>query len=172
MRLLARNLAAGILASLVLVGRPGAAQVVLGADVGGAKESGSRWGGAVDGRFGWRFGLPRAAIVHSIIFQLEAIAGYDRLPPWDAGTAVERLGGGGRIGLLLGWLEPFGLSHASIADAAGKVAYLVDVGAALDWRLPAWSLGLHWSHDWLGGNVDSVQFDELGVHVELRGFWF
>lgn len=143
-----------------------------GLDVATLTGPGPGWGEAVDGRFGWRFGLPRAFLVHSVVLQVEAVAGYHRFAPWNMGASIERIGGGGRVGYLFGWLEPFFVAHASVADAAGSAAYLVDCGGALDWRLPAWSVGGHYGHDWLGGRSGQSQWNELGLHVEVRGYWF
>jgi hypothetical protein len=170
-----RHLTTTMAAWLALAGslswcRGAHAQWALGADGGGTQASASDdWGGAVDGRFGFRFGLPREFIIHTIICQPEVIVGY-RSMPW-ASTHVARFGGGGRLGLLVYGLEIFAFGHFSGADAAGSASYLGDVGAALDYRLQTWSFGYHYAREVLHAHGVENAFDNFGLHVEIRGYW-
>jgi hypothetical protein len=168
-----RRILGGAIALAIAVAWPGeaAAQWAAGADVSGILPGGAKeWGAAADLRFGLRFGLPRAFIIHTVILQPELIAGYRRLPPWDADVPAYRLGGGGRIGAMLGYLEPFAVGHFSAVDGSGNWGYLWDVGAALDFRFTGSSLGAHWTHDWLRVDGALGQFNEVGLHFEFR--WF
>lgn len=168
-----RGILGGALALTVAVSWSGetTAQWAAGADVSAMKASDVKeWGGAADLRFGLRFGLPRAFIIHTIILQPEVIAGVRRLPPWDADVTAYRVGGGGRIGATLGYVEPFGVAHFSGAEGDSHWGYLWDVGAAVDLRFTGSSLGVHWAHDWLHIAGAQEQFNNFGLHFEVR--WF
>lgn len=146
-------------------------QWAVGADGGlTSKNNGDVWGAAVDGRFGVRFGLPREFIIHTLILQPELILGYRSLP-WTGGEAV-RFGGGGRIGFLIAGLEPFAFGHYTAAEAAGDWGSIGDVGAALDYRLQTWSFGYHYAREFVRVHRVDQPIDHLGIHVEVRGYWF
>ena len=152
--------------------RDSAAQEAIGLDTSAVRrETNAAWGFGVDGRFGYRTGFPRAWIVHSVIVQFEGIGGIRQILGSDA-IDVETLGGGVRIGGAFNWFQPFAFAHVNAANSSGDWGYLVDLGAALDWRLPAYSLGVHYAHSWLHTAPDWEQFNEFGLHVEVRGFWF
>ena len=133
--------------------RHASSQVAVGVDAGATYEPSVGWGLGFDGRLGYRFGLPREAILHSLIMQVEAIAGQMFLAPWANPVAVERFGGGLRLGWLLDEVEPFAFAHISAAANPNGWGYLGDVGGALDWRLRTFSLGLHATHSWLSSTA-------------------
>jgi hypothetical protein len=149
--------------------RHASAQVAVGVDAGATYEPRVGWGLGFDGRLGYRFGLPREAILHSLIMHVEAIAGQMFLAPWANPVAVERFGGGLRLGWLLDEVEPFAFAHISAAADPNGWGYLGDVGGALDWRLRTFSLGLHATHSWLSLVDGNRQVWEFGPHVEVRG---
>jgi len=161
----------GVAVFLMVVPRTSHAQYAVGADASAVTSSGGAWGLGIDGRFGYRFGLPRAWIWHNPIFQLEAIAGYQHLFSGSQDVDVGRLGGGGRIGFLVGAFEPFGFAHISVADTAGGWGSLWDAGVALDWRAPTFNVGVHGARDSLSVGTVTDDLWELGLHFEIRGFW-
>jgi hypothetical protein len=140
-------------------------------------------GVGLDGRFGYRTGLPRSAWVHVIIVQVEAVSGYRRVPGPEGLVASGHLGAGARIGLLFGDFEPFFVAHFSAAGGSDGLGYLGDVGGALDWRLHdvhrrgrdtgvALSVGLHGIYNRLAFAREQWSMVELGPHFELREFWW
>jgi hypothetical protein len=152
---------------------PSYAQEAVGLDAAAAQGSGAanNWGFAVDGRIGYRTSFPRSLAIHSVIFQFEIIGGYRQLFVDTGDLHLGRLGGGIRIGGAFAWFEPFVYGHFSAADADGNWGFLVDVGGALDWRLKTWSLGVHYAHDWLHLDMGWAELNEIGAHIEIRGFW-
>jgi hypothetical protein len=134
------------------------------------KSDNEAWGAAVDGRFGVRFGLPREFIIHTLICQPELVVGYRSLP-WAGANAV-RFGAGGRIGFLIAGLEPFAFGHYTAAEAGGDWGSVGDVGAALDYRLETWSFGYHYAREFVHVHHVNQAIDDLGIHVEIRGYWF
>lgn len=168
----ARLLVCTTLGLVTLSSRSGLAQWAVGIDGNAGRSERGTWGGGGDARFGYRTGLPRSWIVHTIILQPEAILGYHLQPLSGDAVCLVRLGGGGRIGLLLGYFEPFGYGHVNLAIADGYWGNLLDAGAALDFRLPTSSLGFHYTHGWLHTPHEDVELDEFGLHLEIRGFWF
>lgn len=167
-----RALAAAALCFGLVLPRIGRAQEVAGVDV-SAIETGAhgKWGLGVDGRLGYLGGLPRAWIVHNVVWQLEVVGGYKRLPASGGDVGVGSVGGGLRLGLFYGPVQGVGFVHGRAATMSGDWGPMVDAGAALDWRFSAWSVGLHYVHDWLFAPLDKQQLNELGLHVEIRGFW-
>jgi hypothetical protein len=135
-------------------------------------KSNGEFGIGVDARAGYRTGLPRFLIVHSIILQPEAIAGYERSTDSEKDNGVGRLGGGLRLGILFGWLNPFAFAHVCAADAAGAWGHLEDLGGALDWRFPTHSFGVQYAHQWVHLSYGTPEYQVIGLHAEFRGFWF
>ena len=166
------GLAGAALALSLLSPGEALAQVAIGADA-SAVHGGTNaaWGFGIDGRFGYRTGFPRAWIVHSIIVQAEAIGGIRQLLAQPDDLDIKTLGGGVRIGGALSWFQPFVFAHFNAANALGDWGYLVDFGGALDWRLRTLSVGVQYAHDWLHIAPGLQQFNEFGVHIEVRGFW-
>ena len=153
---------------------PTYAQEALALDAAAAEGNGD-WGFAVDGRVGYRTGIPRdlpvVGALYGWVFQLEIIGGYRQLFVDTGDLHLGRVGGGLRVGGSFDWFQPFVYSHCSAADADGNWGVLVDVGGALDWRLKTWSLGVHYAHDFLHLDTGWVDLNEIGAHVEIRGFW-
>jgi hypothetical protein len=170
---ISRLTACGALALVAATTRTSHAQYALGGDVSAVRgDANGVWGLGIDGRFGYRFGLPRAWIWHSLIMQLEAVAGYEHMLSGARDVDVGRLGGGGRLGLLLGAFEPFAFAHITVADAPAGWGNLWDVGAALDWRLATFNVGVHAARSRLNVADEADLFWEFGLHSEFRGFWF
>lgn len=163
-------LVSAVLGFLLLSSRRGFAQVAVGVDASAVKAE-RGWGAGGDVRFGARFGLPRAFIVHTVILQVETIGGYRRVPLSSDATDLARLGGGGRIGFRLGFFEPFGYGHFSLAVAQGYFGYFADAGAAADYRFRTMNVGAHYTHGWLHTEHDATELDEFGLHWEVRGYW-
>jgi hypothetical protein len=149
---------------------PSQAQEVLALDAAGAiADSGARGGFSVDGRVGYRTALAR--VIYGWIWQFEIIGGYRQIFIDTGDLHLGRVGGGLRTGGSIDSLQMFIVSHCSAADANGNWGVLVDLGAAFDWRLKTWSLGVHYAHDFLYLATGWVHLEEIGAHVELRGFW-
>jgi hypothetical protein len=169
-----RSLVVVLAASMAcLPSRRVCAQEALGLDA-SAVEGGrnAAWGFGVDGRAGYRTGPPRSWVEHTVFVQIEAIGGYRRLFVTPRDLEIGSFGGGLRLGALLGWFEPFLFSHLSAADVSGTWGPLLDVGGALDWRLRTFNVGLHYGHDWaMPFQGTELQLNEVGLHVEVRGFW-
>ena len=162
---------AALAACIVSWSGTASAQWAVGADGDLTKQNGHAvYGGAFDARFGLRFGLPRAFIIHTLILQPELVVGY-RWLPWRS-EDVWRFGAGGRLGLLIRGIEPFFFGHVSGAVANGDGGYLGDFGAALDYRLPTWSFGYHYAREFIRVHGVEEPFDRFGMHAEVRGFWF
>ena len=141
----------------------------------------------VVGRFGYRTGLGHGALIHTLIFQPEVVAGFVHLP--SLADSVHhpdelRAGGGLRLGCLCGldsWVpshafavEPFAFGHIYGAWAADGLdiapgGLLYDVGGALEVRVADWSVGFRASYDHLTKEGPHA-WAELGVDVEYR--WF
>jgi hypothetical protein len=161
--LLSGTMATGRVAAQMAVGVDGSAVVITDS---------TRTGGAIDGRIGYRFGLPRSFIVHTVIFQPEAFVGYRYVPVDATADNAVRFGAGGRIGFLLGRLEPFVFGHFGPSRGDSHWGYSGDFGGALDARFSFWSAGLHVDYDWLSLGGTPLGHYEVGPHVEARWFCF
>ncbi len=157
------------------VARPSQAQEVVAFDAAVAEGSGD-WGVSVDGRIGYRTGLPRGwpiiGAAYGLILQFEIIGGYRQLFADTGDLHLGRLGGGLRAGGSIYWFQPLVFLHGSAADANGNWGGLLDIGLALDARFKVWSFGVHYAHDFLHLDTGWMHLNEIGAHVEIRAFWF
>ena len=157
------------------------AQYALSLGTGPTLESGELGWGA-DARFGYRFGLGRRALVHTLIFQPEAGIGYLHLPEASADHPylnALRASAGLRFGFLIGRFEPFAFAHVGVMfpnDYGNNVLTPVyDLGPAFDLRFNASSLGIHAAYELTCLNDawcrdDRRRWLHFGVHYEIR--WF
>jgi hypothetical protein len=134
-----------------------------------AVESNGSWGINNDLRVGYRTGLSR--VLYGWIFQFELVGGYRHVFASAGDLDMGRVGGGLRTGMSIYWLQLLPFAHVSAADANGNWGVLVDVGGAVDWRFKWWSLGSHYAHGFLHLDSGWSDFNEVGGHVEFRGFW-
>jgi len=146
---------------------PSRAQEFIGMDHSLMEGSGN-WGFNVDLRAGYRTGFSR--ILYGWIFQLELVGGYRQLFTNVEDLHMGRIGGGLRSGFSIYWLQFLPFIHCSAADANGNWGVLVDGGVAVDWRFKWWSLGSHYTHGGLHLDTGWQEFNEVGAHVEFRGF--
>jgi len=163
-----RARAALALAAALAVASPSRAQEFVGVDHALVEGSGN-WGFNVDARAGYRTALSR--VIYAWIWQFEIIGGYRQLFSSAGDLHMGRIGGGLRTGGSIYWLQLFLTGHASAADANGNWGVLADLGGAVDWRFKWWSLGTHYTHGFLHLDTGWQEFNEVGAHVEFRGFW-
>jgi hypothetical protein len=143
-------------------------QVAIGADVGlpfqGTTFSHLASAFETSVRVGIRQGLPRAWLLHSVILEPEAI--FTQYQPVSRNLDPDLgFGVGGRIGLLLNWLQPFGFVHGRevMTTNSGGWNPALDAGGALDLRLwTGTAIGCHFSY-----NVQEFlpNYYELGLHL-------
>jgi hypothetical protein len=136
---------------------------------GALAEGSGHWGFNGDLRAGYRTGLSR--VLYGWIFQFEIVGGYRHLFANTGDLDMGRLGLGLRTGFSVYWLQFLPFAHFSVADANGNWGELVDVGGALDWRINWVSIGSHYAHGFLHTDSGWQHFNEVGAHVEFRGFW-
>jgi hypothetical protein len=163
-----RAAAALAFAAAVAVACPSRAQEVIAVDAALA-ESTNNWGFNGDLRVGYRTGLSR--ILYGWIFQFELVGGYRHIFSSIGDLNMGRVGGGLRTGFSIYGLQVLPFVHVSAADASGYWGELVDLGAALDWRFNWVSIGSHYDHGFLHLDSGWQHFDEVGAHVEFRGYW-
>jgi hypothetical protein len=165
------KLAAIAIGGMAFWPRSAAAQAVFGLETPFVAERNTdQLGAGADLRFGYRIGVPRSWIVHNIAFQPELLAGYLNIPSPDGRDNLVRFGGGGRIGVLIGALEPFVVGHISAAYGNSHWGHLGDFGGAADLRWSNGSVGAGATYGWIWVGDALRNVIEFGPHVEVHFF--
>jgi len=136
-------------------------------------------GGGGDIRWGFRVGVPSTAILFggAMLFELETVAGYWRIPVSAESTlalrpdhVVElgRVTWGLRAGLTLVGVEPFVFVHAGPAFGSNGGGTTWDAGFALESRLSWATFGVHFAVDGLDVDSGDLWWFEVGPHVQFR----